>query len=554
MAKSWLKFRSVKRAIASLGMGLTIAAVNIFVNFANPTPTYSAEQIRFWYAPFGEFTIYINDLEQFAKEGKQSDRLSFYLSKLTQQQQTQVREALSTRYNISHVAIAGLTYSAVGEILVRRLGGILQITPELNGFSALRSTLILSAASDQGLSMINVLQRYPVPIIYLDLPKALRAYGEFSQLTAQKDLVFAAIQKQAISENNSLAISQNDLRSDLRIAGNVQWTKEQFTYLQGDRDLVFSADIYLPKSPTSPAPLIVISHGLGSNPYTLHYLSEHLASHGFAVAAIEHPKTNSRDYATFLANLAKGEQFDEAVQRPIDVKYVLDALEYTTKTDPRWRDRLNPEQVGLIGQSLGGYTVLALAGAQINVNPECLIPEAEVISFNVSQMLQCRFSFLASPNINLSDRRVKAVLALNPLGGSMLLGKEGMQNIKVPIAIFSGGNDLLTPAIPEQIFPFVWSTSSHKYLVAFPKGTHFSFLERSESGVLIIPKALFGEPPEVTHPYAKAISLAFFETYLNNRSEFAAYLNNAYIQAIASPQFPASLTTTFSESQLLQSF
>lgn len=554
MAKSWLKFRSVKRAIASLGMGLTIAAVNIFVNFANPTPTYSAEQIRFWYAPFGEFTIYINDLEQFAKEGKQSDRLSFYLSKLTQQQQTQVREALSTRYNISHVAIAGLTYSAVGEILVRRLGGILQITPELNGFSALRSTLILSAASDQGLSMINLLQRYPVPIIYLDLPKALRAYGEFSQLTAQKDLVFAAIQKQAISENNSLAISQNDLRSDLRIAGNVQWTKEQFTYVQGDRDLVFSADIYLPKSPTSPAPLIVISHGLGSNPYTLHYLSEHLASHGFAVAAIEHPKTNSRDYATFLANLAKGEQFDEAVQRPIDVKYVLDALEYTTKTDPRWRDRLNPEQVGLIGQSLGGYTVLALAGAQINVNPECLIPEAEVISFNVSQMLQCRFSFLASPNINLSDRRVKAVLALNPLGGSMLLGKEGMQNIKVPIAIFSGGNDLLTPAIPEQIFPFVWSTSSHKYLVAFPKGTHFSFLERSESGVLIIPKALFGEPPEVTHPYAKAISLAFFETYLNNRSEFAAYLNNAYIQAIASPQFPASLTTTFSESQLLQSF
>ena len=274
MAKSWLKFRSVKRAIASLGMGLTIAAVNIFVNFANPTPTYSAEQIRFWYAPFGEFTIYINDLEQFAKEGKQSDRLSFYLSKLTQQQQTQVREALSTRYNISHVAIAGLTYSAVGEILVRRLGGILQITPELNGFSALRSTLILSAASDQGLSMINLLQRYPVPIIYLDLPKALRAYGEFSQLTAQKDLVFAAIQKQAISENNSLAISQNDLRSDLRIAGNVQWTKEQFTYLQGDRDLVFSADIYLPKSPTSPAPLIVISHGLGSNPYTLHYLSE----------------------------------------------------------------------------------------------------------------------------------------------------------------------------------------------------------------------------------------------------------------------------------------
>jgi predicted dienelactone hydrolase len=284
----------------------------------------------------------------------------------------------------------------------------------------------------------------------------------------------------------------------------------------------------------------------------LHYLSEHLASYGFAVAAIDHPKTNSRDYATFLSNLRKGEKLDEAVQRPLDVKYLLDALEQKTKTDPMWRDRLNPEQVGLIGHSLGGYTVLALGGAQINVNPECGIPEAEVISFNVSQMLQCRFSFLASPNINLSDRRVKAVFALNPLGGSMLFGKAGMQNIKVPLTVFSGGNDLLTPPIPEHIFPFVWSISSHKYLVAFPKGTHFSFLEKSERGVLIIPPALFGEAPEITHPYAKAITLAFFETYLNNRSEFAAYLNNAYIQAIASPQFPASLTTGFSEDQLLQ--
>jgi predicted dienelactone hydrolase len=70
---------------------------------------------------------------------------------------------------------------------------------------------------------------------------------------------------------------------------------------------------------------------------------------------------------------------------------------------------------------------------------------------------------------------------------------------------------------------------------------------------LVVPATILGEKPEFTHPYTKALSLAFFQTHLNNRPEFGAYLNNAYVQAIASPRFPASLTTNFSEAQLLQS-
>ena len=541
------RLRDRKALISSLGISVAIALTNIFTN---PTPAHSAEQIRFWYAPFGEFTIYTSDLEQFVKEGQINKRLELYLGRLTTQQQIQVRDILSTRYSANHVAIANFTYSLVGEILVKRLGMIMKITPNQNGFSALRSALILSAASDQGLSVLNVLQRYPVPVIYLDLPRAMQAYAEISLLTYKKDLAIAAIEKQAIAETQNENKSLTNTENDLRIAGNIKWTKERFTYLQRDRQIEISADLYIPQGLSSPAPLIVISHGLGSNPDTLQYLSQHLASHGFAIAVPEHPKTGSREVATFLSDLSKSPQSEESVQRPLDVKYLLDALEQKTKTEPLWRKLLNPEQVGLIGHSLGGYTVLTLAGAQINLNQECRIPETEVISFNVSQVLQCHFSYV-SP-LNLSDRRVKAVLAVNPLGGSLLFGRAGFQNIKIPLAIFSSGNDLLTPAIPEQILPFVWSKSVHKYLVAFPKGTHFSFLERNDRGVILIPKTLFGEQPEFTHPYAKALSLAFFQTYLNNRPEFANYLNNNYVQTIASPQFPASITSNFTEIQLLQ--
>ena len=546
--------------LCSLSFGMAIACINIVA-------AHGAEQIRFWYPPAGEFTIYISDLEKFAKEGNLSKRLEFYLGRLSTSQQTQIRETLSTRYNISHVTAAQFAYSSIGEILVRRLGRILQITPEQNGFSALRASLILSAESKEGLTILNVLQRYPVPIIYLDLPRGLQAYAEVNQLLYKKEQVIAAIQQQAISESSvNQNVNQNEnknanqnldiTKQDLRTTGKRQWTKEKFTYLQRDRNVKISVDLYLPKDLAKPAPLIVISHGLASNPDTLQYLSQHLASYGFAVAALEHPKTSSRDFAAFLSGFSKSPQTEEAIQRPYDVKYLLDDLEQKVKNDPSWRDRLNPEQVGLIGHSLGGYTVIVLGGAQLNfkqINQDCSTPEPDISSFNLAKILQCRFSALETNNINLSDRRVKAVLAINPLGGSTLLGKEGVQNIKIPIAIFASGNDIFTPAVPEQFFPFVWLRNPHKYLVTFPKGTHFSFLERSDRGVLIVPDNVIGERQEFTHPYTKALSLAFFQTYLNQRPEFASYLTNKYVQGIGSSRFPVSLITDFSEEQLWQS-
>ncbi len=55
---------------------------------------------------------------------------------------------------------------------------------------------------------------------------------------------------------------------------------------------------------------------------------------------------------------------NEFINRPLDVKFLLDELENRDKSDPSIQ--LNLQQVGVIGQSFGGYTALALAGASLN--------------------------------------------------------------------------------------------------------------------------------------------------------------------------------------------
>lgn len=87
--KLWLGLRRIV-TIGSLSIGIVITCSNILAK-----PAQSAEQIRFWYPPVGEFTIYIKDLEQFAKKGKLSKRLEFYLGRLSSEQQSSAR-------NLSH--------------------------------------------------------------------------------------------------------------------------------------------------------------------------------------------------------------------------------------------------------------------------------------------------------------------------------------------------------------------------------------------------------------------------------------------------------------------
>jgi predicted dienelactone hydrolase len=539
--------------------------LSIISSIAIATPALGADRIEFNYPPFGDFDIATKDLEVFVKEGKVTKDFASYADRAKPEQLAQLREFLKTKFQISPTLVSQFTYSPIGEKMLERLGEILQMKTRKNGFYALRSALILSAGSPEGLTFINVLKRYPSPSIRLNLSEALATIGQLSGLMQKRDMVVSAIQKMSTQEAANEPPTDFAQKPDIRQSGEFKPEKITLNLHDTSRDgqsgtileRKFDVDVYLPQpksgsTSSEPYPVIVISHGLAEDRNTYSYLAQHLASHGFVVAALDHPVSNSKQFQQFLAGFAGPPQATEIINRPLDVKYLLDQLQILSDSDERFKGKLNLQQVGLIGHSLGGYTSLVLAGGTfdfLKINKDCN-PNR---SLNLSVFLQCRATELKPGNYPIKDNRVKAIMTMNPLS-STLLGSKGISQIQVPVMMVAASQDIFTPAVPEQIRPFTKLSSKEKYLAIIENATHFTVeldpppTER----VIPVPEELLGPDRKSAYSYMKALGVAFFQTHLRQQQNYRPYLTASYAKSISQAPLNLNLVSSSSSEPITQ--
>ena len=153
-------------------------------------------------------------------------------------------------------------------------------------------------------------------------------------------------------------------------------------------------------------PLVLISHGSGGSIGTLGWIASHLAAAGFIVVGPDHPGTTT-------GNSTPADTI-RLWQRPADLSAVLTAL----LADPMWRAHIDGSRIGAMGFSLGGYTVLAIAGARVEreayarycesnpTMPDCVW----FASGDVDMRAVDRDAFEGSNR----DPRVNAVVAIDP--------------------------------------------------------------------------------------------------------------------------------------------
>ncbi|MEH1907516.1 MAG: alpha/beta hydrolase [Nostoc sp.] len=540
---------------------LLLALSMVLPTFGISNSVLAAERIYASYSAL-ELSISVTALENYAKTGVIDNDLAAYQQYLPLEKLQGLRRILVNRVKVSPVVVSQLLYTPQGEFLLHRLAQAIiakypQSEPE---FDALRSALILASAESSGLTLLNVLRKYPNSSIRLDVVETLEIATELEKLVNQTHRAIAAVSQKSKIEATTISQPNFSQLPDLQIPGKLKSQKYTLKFFDSTRNRLLLTDVYIPNLQNT-APIIVISHGLGLDSSNFQYLATHLASYGFAVVVPNHPGSDAKQLRSLLNRRAiEVAEPGEFKDRPLDVTYILNQLEKDNQSDSRFKGRLNLQQVGVFGQSLGGYTALALAGAKINfqqLKQDCQ-PAALQNTWNMSLLLQCRALELSisksHKDYNLRDQRVKAAIAVNPITSS-IFGKVGLSQTKTPVMIVSSSDDTVAPALAEQILPFSWFRNSQKYLVMLVGGTHFSTIGNGNPAnqQVALPADMIGDASQARR-YMNILSLPFFQTYVARRPKYVSYLNAAYTQSISSKSLGLSLVQSLSKSELAQGF
>ncbi len=196
-------------------------------------------------------------------------------------------------------------------------------------------------------------------------------------------------------------------------------------------------------------PLVVLSHGTGGTADTLAWLGTALAARGYIAAAVNHPGNNAIDGYTVPG-------FTLWWLRARDLGAVIDGM----LADPRFGPRIDPRRIGAAGFSLGGYTVIELAGGVTSMaqfRAFCDSPEADGMcksppefadlfekSRAVAESDPAYRAALAKDGEPYRDPRVRAVFAMAPALGPAFT-PQGLTAIAVPMALVAGAGDEVVP-------------------------------------------------------------------------------------------------------------
>ena len=517
-------------------------------------PARAAERVTLTFG-FAEVSTSVEALRAYGERGEVSEELEFYLGLLSEERRLQFRQALQANYDVGPAELSKFLRSSIGDNILSYLGDVVQTAGRRDGKIGLRGALVLSAAEPEGLSLLGVLENFPTSTVRID---SLRGFQIVGGITAQIQQTATAI---AALESQSALTFQNEPPTtdlpDLSQPGPYQATVQTLSVYDGSRDRALPTDLYLPQGRSEPAPLIVASHGLAGDRDGFDPIARHLASHGYAIATIDHPGSNRRQFESLLGGtadeIAKPSEFTE---RPRDISYLLDELTRLNSIG-NLTNRFNLEKVGAIGHSFGGYTVLATAGAQLdyeNLQANCESSAFVYSEANTSMLLQC--TALNAPEqfaIPVEDDRIKAVIAMNPVTSSVF-GPAGFTQLDIPSLLIAGSNDPVAPALAEQIQPFTWlnrqTDAPDHYLALIEGGSHLYDLPTLESADVSWANGLVNADTDLAYSYLKSMSLAFMQAELVGDRGYLDALGPAYINQLSQRPLPLYVVDTLTEADL----
>nr|WP_295777100.1 dienelactone hydrolase family protein [Rhodoferax sp.] len=206
-------------------------------------------------------------------------------------------------------------------------------------------------------------------------------------------------------------------------------------------------------------PLVVVSHGYGGWDTSISNLTENLASKGYVVAAIDHadaPFTNLQEFQLSFGNVL--------LDRAQDQRQTIAALLRQAKTDSVGVGAsIDPEQVALIGYSMGGFGALATSGASYDAD-----------SSTVRQLPGDAQTSLLKADLDVA-RQIKALVAVAPWGGqptNRSWTPQALGQIKAPVLMIAGDGDDVVDFRHGVSWIFDSMTGTDRHMLVYQNARH----------------------------------------------------------------------------------
>jgi predicted dienelactone hydrolase len=266
-------------------------------------------------------------------------------------------------------------------------------------------------------------------------------------------------------------------------------------------------------------PLLLLSHGTGGSADSLDWLASALAADGYIVAGVNHPGNNALEPLT-------RDGFMLWWERATDVSEVLDGM----LADPMVAAHIDANRIGAMGFSLGGYTVLELAGARTHLQAFenfCTSPAADAICYppeahnlkndgvTLDALSPETKASRARAGESYRDARIKAVFAIAPALGEAF-DNTSFADVDIPVSLAGGTADVTAPVATniQRIAGFM----PRAKVTMVPGAAHYTFLDTCLPGVVArIPEICKDNPGvdrDAVHAQTVGRVKAFFATTL----------------------------------------
>ena len=465
-------------------------------------PASSAERLSFQLGEF-ERSIPIDQLADYAAGGPPGTALADVLRLFKPSEKQALRKALKQSAPVNAVMASNYLSTALGKRTVQQLVKLIDQPTDVAGH-ALASALIEGAAKGNGLSLIDVLEAYPLPSI----PVNVVAVGSLLRSLTQE----FNLQNKLYARLTSLG-EPPETGPDLQVAaqpGSTGFEQVSFSFKGRVVDSI-KAGVFLPETATatatSQAPLVVLAPGLNTDMNALLYVGQTLASHGYAVASLDFPFTSADTMTAAIEGTGAIPPANAWYRQPITVSDLIDQVE------KRWGKWVDTQRVGVLGQSLGGYTVTALAGAQLdwpNLVRGCeQLNDPSTVVLNPAIVWQCAAPGRVVKRTSFRDPRVKVAVAVNPVTNP-IFSRRSMSRVAVPMLVIAGMKDVFAPPVSQQLTPFTGLPQPDSVLAVQKNGTHLSFLDATSN----LPPVITGPDQPLARQELRGMAKLFFDRHL----------------------------------------